>query len=155
MAKAKLDMQGVSVFTPGYMQSVNVNHCCASVHEEGRGCRFYQCQRDKRLLEYGGMLFCKQHHPPSIKAREDKARRCMYTGHAFGLCGAKLKKDELGVMCRECRAFHVRQVNSAKVAAYDRAMSLFADLPTPKLPFTRSVAEIGRASCRERVLRLV
>ncbi len=119
MKRKELDMQGVSVFTPQYLQPVRKDQCRADVHDEGRSVGFHQCGRTKNLLEYGGMRFCKHHHPPSIKAREAKARKCEYV--RFGTPhGVRLKRHELGVMCAECCHSHVKRVNEAKVDAYDR-----------------------------------
>ncbi len=135
----KPDMQGVGVFTPRYLQSVRTDQCRASVHEEGRGVGFHQCLRDKGLLSYCGLLFCKQHHPPSIKAREAAKRRCSYP--RFGTKhGAPLKKNEAGPWCRCCKEDHAHHVSRAKAMAYDRIARLLAALPTPvKLPFTNKV----------------
>ena len=134
----KSDMPHVSVFTPCYLKPVDMKRCRASVHESGRGVGFHQCLRDKKLLEHDGMLFCKQHHPPSIQARDEKSRKCTYKRFG-GACGAKLKIYEVGPWCLRCRARHAEDVRAEKVRAYNRVEALLAAIDNPKLPLTKSL----------------
>ena len=47
--------------------------------EQGRmeGYHWVHCSR-KGTLEFQGKWFCKQHHPPSIRTREAKEKKCAY-----------------------------------------------------------------------------
>lgn len=49
---------------------VDPTRCRASVHEKGRGCLIYQCQRKAVQGKW-----CKQHHPDAIKARNEASER--------------------------------------------------------------------------------
>lgn len=54
-----------STYGPGYApRAFREGYCKESVHEQGRGVSFYQCQR--KAVRDG---YCAQHHPDAVKAR--------------------------------------------------------------------------------------
>ena len=55
--------------------SAPVDHarCRADVHERGRGIRFYQCQRKKKVTDSQGLGWCGQHSPAGVAKSKAKA----------------------------------------------------------------------------------
>ena len=48
---------------------VDLERCRASVHEPGRGIRFHQCQRKKKVTDAQGLGWCTQHSPAGVSKR--------------------------------------------------------------------------------------
>ena len=61
-----------NIYSPNskYDARFSKTRCAASVPQGGRMVGFHQCQRKGKYSDADGTLWCKQHHPDTLDAKE-------------------------------------------------------------------------------------
>ncbi len=96
---------------------------CVQTVYEGPWSHAHQCSRTG-TLKYKKKLYCKQHHPPSIEARAQAARRCTWEWDKNTPCNTVLRPKDKGPWCQHCRSREANYVVLEKARAYDRVTKL-------------------------------